>query len=88
LNTQHDLNITPPLPGGNGINVLVAAAMVSRETAELLLVDPLAAARRGYDGEPIALSPGEASLLVSAHGASTLPELCRRIVALGRRQHR
>ncbi|RMF01832.1 MAG: hypothetical protein D6768_09700 [Chloroflexi bacterium] len=84
MNSRHHLNITPPLPGGIGINTLLAAAMVSRETADLLLVDPLAAARQGYGGDPISLTPAEVHLLLSAHGAATLPELCRRIVSLAR----
>lgn len=88
MNTHHNLNITPPLPGGNGINVLIAAAMVSQETAELLLLDPLEAARRGYNGESITLSPTEARLLRAAHGAGSVPELCRRIMALSRPAHR
>ena len=79
VNIKHRLTITPAIPGGDGLNQLIAAAFISPDLQALLLTDPLAAAKKGYGGEPIALSPAEESLLLSVSGAGTLAELCMRL---------
>lgn len=62
-----------------GLSTLFAAAVVSRSFCQLLLSDPEQALRRGYMGKDFALSPEDASLIVSIN-AQSLPDLARQVV--------
>jgi hypothetical protein len=67
-----------------GISNVFAAAVVSRSFCQTLLSNPEQALRQGYMGKSFALSPEDASLIVSIN-AQSLPDLARQVVStLGR----
>jgi len=62
-----------------GLSSLFAAAVVSRSFCQMLLSDPEQAIRQGYMGKRFALSPEDASLIVSIN-AQSLPDLAQQVV--------
>ena len=62
--------------GHDGLNHLLAAAVVSRQFREMLLEDPEAALQKGYLGEQFELSREEREHLTSTH-AQSLADLAR-----------
>ena len=62
-----------------GLSSVFAAAVVSRNFCRLLLSDPEQALRQGYMGKSFALSPEDASLIVSIN-AQSLPDLAQQVV--------
>jgi len=62
-----------------GLSSLFAAAVVSRSFCQMLLCDPEQAIKQGYMGKRFALSPEDASLIVSIN-AQSLPDLAQQVV--------
>lgn len=67
-------------PGGThpGVSAMLAAAVVSRSFRDLLLRDPEQALKQGYMGKRFALSPEDASLIISLN-AGSLGDLAKQI---------
>lgn len=62
------------------LNRVLTAAVVNRRFCNLLLSDPQAALRGGYNGETFQLSEHERNAVLTA-GASSLRELAAKLVA-------
>ena len=62
--------------GHDGLNHLLAAAVVSRQFREMLLENPEAALQKGYLGEQFELSHEEREHLTSTH-VQSLADLAR-----------
>ncbi len=62
-----------------GLSGVFAAAVVNRNFCELLLKDPEQALKQGYMGKSFALSPEDASLIVSLN-AKSLADLAQQVV--------
>ena len=62
-----------------GLSSLFAAAVVSTSFREMLLKEPEKALRQGYLGKGFALSPEDASLIVSLN-AKSLADLASQVV--------
>ena len=62
--------------GHDGLNYLLAAAVVSRQYRKMLLENPEAALQKGYLGEQFELSHEERERLTSTH-AQSLADLAR-----------
>jgi hypothetical protein len=58
--------------------ILLAAAVVSRQFCNLLLTDPARAVTQGYGGEKFSLTTEEYNLVLSSRGSS-LPEFAREL---------
>ena len=73
-----------PVATHAGLSGLFAAAVVSKSFCNLLLSAPQKALQQGYMGKTFALSPEDASLIVSLN-AQSLPDLAKQVVqTLGR----
>jgi hypothetical protein len=62
-----------------GVSSLFAAAVVSRSFCNLLLADPEAALKQGYNGTSFGLNADDAALIVSLN-AKSLPDLAQQVV--------
>jgi len=70
-----------PKPNAHlGLVTVLAAAIVNQEFCTLLLHDPKMALRKGYQGEPFALSAEETELFLST-SVDSLQNLAKTILA-------
>ncbi len=78
--TKTDLPLRlKPGTGHPGVSAVFAAAVVSRNFRDLLLKDPEQALKQGYMGKRFALSPEDASLIISLN-AGSLGDLAKQVV--------
>jgi hypothetical protein len=66
---------------GSGINKLLAAAVVNKKFCDLLLTDPKAALRNGYNGESFQLREEDQRLVLSIQ-ADSLADFAAHLVKL------
>ncbi len=68
-----------PITITNGVSCLLTAAIIDNRFCNLLLSDPKAAIKRGYNGEPFTFSAEEEALICSIH-ANTLSEFASQVI--------
>jgi len=83
MTTQMHRASTPVMVAGHsknhvGVGRLLSAAVVNRQFRDLLLSDPQAALKNGYQGESFSLNHDERNLVVSIR-ANTLAEFAGQI---------
>ncbi len=78
LHCHVSMLVAPPAEDHHELSRLMAAATVSPEFCNLLLVDPKLAIETGYQGETFMLSDAERYLLLFIH-ADSLAELAMQI---------
>lgn len=71
--------VNQPVASSREIDRLLTAAVVSRRFRQLLLADPLAALRSGYNGTDFRLTLDEINLVQSIH-ATTLPDFAAQLL--------
>jgi hypothetical protein len=76
---EQSATVSQVLANSKEINRLLTAAIVSRRFRQLLLADPPAALRIGYNGENFRLTLDEINLVQSIH-ATTLPDFAAQLL--------
>lgn len=69
---------TVPRTRSNGLNRVLAAAVVNRQFCDMLLKNPQEALQKGYLGETFTLTPEE-NALISSIRANTLSDLAKQV---------
>lgn len=67
-----------PVTRSNGLNRVIAAAVVNRQFCDMLLKNPQEALQKGYLGETFTLTPEESALIASIQ-ANTLSDLAKQV---------